>query len=50
MKKQQVILTPDGWMRTSDLGIKDKKGNLYIKGRCKNMILGQSGQNISLKR
>ncbi len=36
----------DGWLRTGDLGLKDKQGNIYIKGRSKNMILGASGQNI----
>lgn len=36
----------DGWLRTGDLGLKDKQGNIYIKGRSKNMILGPSGQNI----
>ena len=33
-------------MRTGDLGVLDKHGNLYIHGRSKNMILGPSGQNI----
>ncbi len=36
----------DGWFKTGDLGLKDKYGNIYIKGRSKNMILGASGQNI----
>lgn len=36
----------DGWLRTGDLGIFDKRGFLYIKGRSKSMILGPSGQNI----
>lgn len=36
----------DGWLRTGDLGLKDKEGNVYIKGRSKNMILGANGQNI----
>jgi long-chain acyl-CoA synthetase len=38
--------TEDGWMRTGDLGILDKDGNLFLRGRCKNMLLGPSGQNI----
>ena len=36
----------DGWYRTGDLGIMDENGNLFIKGRSKNMLLGASGQNI----
>ena len=38
--------TDDGWMRTGDLGILDKDGNLFLRGRSKNMLLGPSGQNI----
>ena len=41
-----ATFTSDGWLRTGDMGILDRKGNLYIKGRCKNMILTASGQNI----
>jgi long-chain acyl-CoA synthetase len=36
----------DGWLHTGDLGLIDKDGYLYIKGRSKNMLLGPSGQNI----
>ncbi len=36
----------EGWMHTGDLGIMDEEGNVFIKGRSKNMLLGASGQNI----
>ena len=36
----------DGWYHTGDLGVMDKDGNVFIKGRSKNMLLGPSGQNI----
>ena len=41
-----AAFTADGWMRTGDLGLLDKKGNIFIKGRSKNMILSANGQNI----
>ncbi len=39
-------LDEEGWLHTGDLGLMDKDGNLYIKGRSKAMILGSNGQNI----
>ena len=36
----------DGWYHTGDLGTMDAYGNVFIKGRSKNMLLGPSGQNI----
>ena len=42
----QAAFTEDGWMRTGDLGVIDAKGNIFIKGRSKNMILSANGQNI----
>lgn len=42
----KATIDPDGWLHTGDLGIIDKQGYLFIKGRSKNMILGPSGQNI----
>jgi len=41
-----MLFTEDGWMHTGDLGIFDKEGNLYIKGRSKSMILTANGQNV----
>ena len=38
--------TEDGFLHTGDLGIIDKEGNIFIKGRSKNMILSANGQNI----
>ena len=40
------VLDADGWMHTGDLGVIDEEGNVTIKGRSKNMLLGPSGQNI----
>ena len=41
-----AAFTDDGWFRTGDLGIIDSKGNIFIRGRLKSMILNSSGQNI----
>ena len=42
----KATLDKDGLYHTGDLGIMDKKGNVFIKGRSKNMLLGANGQNI----
>jgi long-chain acyl-CoA synthetase len=41
-----AAFTEDGWFRTGDLGIIDKYGNIFIRGRSKAMILSANGQNI----
>jgi long-chain acyl-CoA synthetase len=41
-----AAIDSEGWLHTGDLGLMDKDGNLYIKGRSKAMILTSSGQNI----
>lgn len=42
----KAIFDSDGWMNTGDIASIDAEGNLFIRGRDKNMILGPSGQNI----
>ena len=41
-----ATLDSEGWYHTGDLGIIDNEGNVFIKGRSKNMLLGANGQNI----
>jgi long-chain acyl-CoA synthetase len=45
-KATREMIDDNGWMHTGDLGIIDKDGNIFIKGRSKSMILGPSGKNI----
>ncbi len=45
-KATNEAIDKDGWLHTGDLGVIDKEGNVYIRGRSKNMLLGPSGQNI----
>ncbi|MBQ7878607.1 MAG: AMP-binding protein [Bacteroidaceae bacterium] len=42
----EQALDKEGWYHTRDMGIIDKDGYLFIKGRCKSMLLGANGQNI----
>ena len=42
----QKTIDKDGWYHTGDLGLMDADGNIFIKGRSKNMLLGPNGQNI----
>ena len=42
----RAAIDADGWFHTGDLGTMDAQGNVFIKGRSKNMLLGSNGQNI----
>ena len=42
----KASIDADGWFHTGDLGLMDEDGNVFIKGRSKNMLLGSNGQNI----
>ena len=42
----KAVIDASGWLHTGDLGVIDRKGNIYIRGRSKSMILGPSGKNI----
>jgi long-chain acyl-CoA synthetase len=42
----EAVLEKDGWLHTGDMCTMDADGTLYIRGRCKTMILSGSGQNI----
>lgn len=45
-KATQNTLDKEGWYHTGDLGTMDAEGNIFIKGRSKNMLLSSNGQNI----
>ena len=45
-KDTAAAIDSDGWLHTGDMGTIDSDGTLYIRGRCKTMILTSTGQNI----
>ncbi|MFR9523560.1 MAG: AMP-binding protein [Rikenellaceae bacterium] len=45
-KDTNAIFDEDGWLHTGDMGVMDPDNTIYIRGRCKTMILGSNGQNI----
>ena len=45
-KATAEVLEPDGWLHTGDMGTTDDIGTIFIRGRCKSMLLGSNGQNI----
>ena len=49
-KATSEMIDDKGWMHTGDLGVIDKEGNIFIKGRSKSMILGLQGKIFILKR
>lgn len=42
----QRAIDADGWLHTGDMGVVDADGNIFIRGRIKNMLLSPSGQNV----
>jgi long-chain acyl-CoA synthetase len=42
----KATIDAEGWLHTGDLGVTDRDGFIYIRGRSKSMLLGPSGQNI----
>ncbi len=45
-KATREVLDADGWLHTGDVGTLSKDNTLFLRGRCKSMLLGSNGQNI----
>lgn len=45
-EETREAIDEEGWLHTGDLGIIDKDGNIFIRGRKKTMLLGANGQNV----
>ncbi|MBP5360420.1 MAG: AMP-binding protein [Bacteroidaceae bacterium] len=45
-EETKKVIDEDGWYHTGDLGLMDADGNIFIKGRSKNMLLSSNGQNV----
>ena len=45
-KETNKVLDAEGWLHTGDMGTMEEDGTIYIRGRCKTMILSSNGQNI----
>jgi long-chain acyl-CoA synthetase len=45
-KATREIIDENGWLHTGDLGLIDKEGFIFIKGRSKSLLLGANGKNI----
>ncbi|MCL2175198.1 MAG: AMP-binding protein [Treponema sp.] len=41
-----AAFTPDGYLKTGDLGYMDNEDYLYLTGRAKNMIVTEGGKNV----
>lgn len=43
-KTDEVVV--DGWFHSGDIGYIDQKQNVFVTGRCKNVIVTKNGKNI----